>query len=86
MSSAEYLKLITVFFFCFCGSRDESVTKAAVAALGDLADVVGDKTKPLFSNFTFCGEFLNECLDSEDEDLKDTARWTQGMIARLMVA
>nr|VDD47000.1 unnamed protein product [Brassica oleracea] len=66
-------------------SRDESVTKAAVAAMGDLADVVGEKIKPLFSNFTFCGEFLNECLDSEDDDLKDTARWTQGMIARLMV-
>ncbi|KAF8098800.1 hypothetical protein N665_0257s0014 [Sinapis alba] len=66
--------------------RDESVTKAAVAAMGDLADVIGDKTKHLFNNFTFCGEFLNECLDSEDEDLKVTARWTQGMIARLIVS
>ncbi|CAH2054460.1 unnamed protein product [Thlaspi arvense] len=66
--------------------RDESVTKAAVAAMGDLADVVGEKTKPLFSNFTFCGEFLNECLESEDEELKVTAHWTQGMIARLMLS
>ncbi|CAH8326830.1 unnamed protein product [Eruca vesicaria subsp. sativa] len=66
-------------------SRDESVTKAAVEGKGDLADVVGEKTKPLFSNFTFCGEFLSECLDSEDEDLKDTARWAQGMIARPLV-
>ncbi|CAD5322468.1 Armadillo-type fold [Arabidopsis suecica] len=64
--------------------RDESVTKAAVAAMGDLADVVGENTKQLFQNFTFFGEFLNECLESEDEDLKVTARWTQGMIARLM--
>ncbi|CAL9220098.1 unnamed protein product [Arabidopsis halleri] len=66
-------------------SRDESVTKAAVAAMGDLADVVGENTKQLFKNFTFCGEFLNECLESEDEDLKVTARWTQGMIGRLML-
>ncbi|XP_019095706.1 PREDICTED: importin subunit beta-1-like, partial [Camelina sativa] len=64
--------------------RDESVTKAAVAAMGDLADVVGENTKHLFKNFTFCSEFLNECLQSEAEDLKVTARWTQGMIARLM--
>ncbi|XP_010486444.1 PREDICTED: importin subunit beta-1-like [Camelina sativa] len=66
--------------------RDESVTKAAVAAMGDLADVVGENPKQLFRNFTFCGEFLNECLQSEDEDLKVTARWTQGMIARLMIS
>ncbi|CAA7051050.1 unnamed protein product [Microthlaspi erraticum] len=66
--------------------RDEGVTKAAVAAMGDLADVVGEQTKPLFSNFTFCGEFLNECLESEDDDLRDTARWAQGMIARLMLS
>ena len=61
------------------------MTKAAVAAMGDLADVVGENTKQLFQNFTFCDEFLNECLESEDEDLKVTARWTQGMIARLVL-
>lgn len=60
------------------------MTKAAVAAMGDLADVVGEQTKQLFTNFTFCGEFLNECLESEDDDLRDTARWAQGMIARVM--
>ncbi|CAN8270012.1 unnamed protein product [Cochlearia groenlandica] len=66
--------------------RDETVTKAAVAAMGDLADVVGENTKQLFSNFTFCGEFLNECLEADDEELRVTARWTQGMIARLMLS
>lgn len=62
------------------------MTKAAVAAMGDLADVVGENTKPLFNNFTFCGEFINECLQSEDEELRVNARWAQGMIARLMLS
>nr|XP_043621399.1 importin subunit beta-1 [Erigeron canadensis] len=62
--------------------RDESVVKAAVAVLGDLADALGPNLKGLFSDLTFCQEFIVECLQSEDEQLKETATWTQGMLAR----
>ncbi|KAL3617470.1 Importin subunit beta-1 [Castilleja foliolosa] len=62
--------------------RDESVTKAAVAALGDLADALGSNVKPLFKDCVFCSKLLEECLQSEDEQLRETATWAQGMIGR----
>lgn len=67
-------------------SRDESVTKAAVAALGDLADALGSNTKILFKDCTFHMEFIGECFQSHDEQLKETALWTDGMIRRVMVS
>ncbi|KAF3448056.1 hypothetical protein FNV43_RR08764 [Rhamnella rubrinervis] len=66
--------------------RDESVTKAAVAVMGDLADALGPNTKMLFRDLAFYADFLGECLQSEDEQLKETATWTQGMIGRVMVS
>lgn len=66
--------------------RDESVTKAAIAVLGDLADALGPNIKLLFSDSSFCAEFVGECLQSDDEQLKETASWTQGMIGRVMVS
>ncbi|OIS97619.1 PREDICTED: importin subunit beta-1-like [Nicotiana attenuata] len=62
--------------------RDESVTKAAVAVLGDLADALGPNITTLFKDRVFCAELLGECLQSDDEQLKETAAWTQGMIGR----
>lgn len=64
--------------------RDESVTKAAVAVMGDLADSLGPNTKILFKDNAFCIQFLGECLQSDDEHLKETANWTQVMIARVV--
>ncbi|KAF5803016.1 putative importin-beta domain, armadillo-like helical, importin beta family [Helianthus annuus] len=64
-------------------NRDESVVRAAVAVLGDLADALGPNVKVLFKDMAFCSEFLGECLQSEDEQLKETATWTQGMIGRV---
>ncbi|KAJ6316022.1 hypothetical protein OIU78_019325 [Salix suchowensis] len=64
--------------------RDESVTKAAVAVMGDLADALGPNTKILFKDNAFCVQFLGECLQSDDEHLKETANWTQVMIARVV--
>lgn len=63
-------------FFC----RYDSVTKAAAAVLGDLVDALGSNAKPLLSDRVFCNAFLGECLQSDDEQLKETATWTQGMI------
>lgn len=62
--------------------RDDNVTKAAVAALGDLADVLGSHIKVLFKGCTFCTELIGECLQSDDEELKETAIWSQGMLGR----
>ncbi|RVW76520.1 Importin subunit beta-1 [Vitis vinifera] len=66
--------------------REESVTKAAVAVMGDLADTLGSNMKILFKDRTFCADFLGECLESDDEQLKETATWTQGMIGRVLVS
>ncbi|XP_022745914.1 importin subunit beta-1-like [Durio zibethinus] len=65
--------------------RDESVTRAAVAVMGDLADALGSNIKLLFKDTAFYDDFLGECLQSDDEQLKETACWTQGMIGRVMV-
>ncbi|XP_037412951.1 importin subunit beta-1-like [Triticum dicoccoides] len=66
-------------------SRDESVTKAAVAVLGDLADTLGPISKDLFKSHLFHVEFLRECLDLDDE-VRETASWTQGMINQAIVS
>ncbi|GJT96763.1 importin subunit beta-1-like protein [Tanacetum coccineum] len=63
--------------------RDESVVRAAVAVLGDLADALGPHVKTLLKDLTFYSEFLGECIQSDDEQLKETATWTQGMIGRV---
>ncbi|KAL5974971.1 Importin subunit beta-1 [Asimina triloba] len=66
--------------------RDEAVTKAAVAVMGDLADTLGSNMKILLKDCTFHMQFLGECFESDDEQLKETATWTQGMIGRIMVS
>ncbi|OAY74406.1 Importin subunit beta-1 [Ananas comosus] len=66
--------------------RDEAVTKAAVAVMGDLADTLGPNTKIYFSGRTFHQDFLGECFKSDDDQLKQTASWTQGVIGRVLVS
>ncbi|KAI5007623.1 hypothetical protein ZWY2020_057617 [Hordeum vulgare] len=66
------------------GSRDESVTKAAVAVLGDLG-YTWPVSKDLFRSHLFHVEFFRECLDS-DEEVRETASWAQGMINQAVVA
>ncbi|CAH1424712.1 unnamed protein product [Lactuca virosa] len=65
--------------------RDKRVVRAAVAALGDLADSLGSHShmKVLFKDIEFFSELLGECRQYEDEQLKETAIWTQGMIDRV---
>ncbi|KAM7262783.1 hypothetical protein ACFE04_000466 [Oxalis oulophora] len=65
-------------------NRDDSVSKAAIAVMGDLADALGQNAKGLFKDCSFCVEFLTECLESDDEQLKETADWTKGMIGHIM--
>ncbi|KAL1549107.1 importin subunit beta-1-like [Salvia divinorum] len=63
--------------------RDESVTKTAVGVLGDLAEALGSNLKMMIKDGAFCTELLGECLQSGDDQLKETATWTQGMIGRV---
>ena len=62
------------------------MTKAAIAALGDLTDALGPNAKIFLKECTFFAEFIHECLESGDEQIKDTALWTQGMIGQVMVS
>ena len=70
---------------CINAIRDDSVTKAAVAVLGDLADTLGASSKDLFQAHLFHVEFLRECLDLDDE-VRETASWAQGMINQAVVS
>ncbi|RWW26837.1 hypothetical protein BHE74_00025171 [Ensete ventricosum] len=67
-------------------SRDEEVTKAAVAVMGDLADTLGPNTKVLFKDVTFHMDLFGECFRSDNDQLRETATWAQGMIRRVLVS
>lgn len=54
--------------------------------MGDLADALGSNLKILFNDRTFHLDFLGECFESDDEQLKETATWTQAVIGRIMVS
>lgn len=63
---------------------DDLVTKAAVAALGDLADALGGRIKELLAGSPFYNELLSECLLSDDDVLKETAGWAQSLIQHIL--
>lgn len=67
-------------------SRDDGVTKAGVALLGDLADTLGPSIKLLLKDSNFHSELLGRCSQSDDEQLRETASWVQGVISRALVA
>ncbi|KAI3972587.1 hypothetical protein MKX01_019245 [Papaver californicum] len=57
-------------------TREASVSKAAVAAMGDLAHAQGPSVKKLFKVRAFYADFLLECLESDDYKMKEIATWT----------
>ncbi|XP_020087575.1 importin subunit beta-1-like [Ananas comosus] len=67
-------------------NRDEGVTRAAVAVMGDLADALGPTTKALFKESHFYSDFLEESFQSDDDQLRETATWAQGMIRRVFLS
>jgi hypothetical protein len=85
-----YLFLTAIIYPCsavVCAIRDDSVTKAAVAVLGDLADTLGQSSKDLFKTHLFHVEFLRECQAQElDDEVRETAQWAQGMINQTVVS
>ncbi|XP_037410131.1 importin subunit beta-1-like [Triticum dicoccoides] len=66
-------------------SKDEGLTKAGVALVGDLMDALGPSIKLLLKNSNFHPELLGCCSQSDDEQLRETASWVQGVISRVLV-
>lgn len=62
------------------------MTKAGVAMVGDLADALGPNIKLLFKDSKFQSELLGQCCQSDDEQLRETASWVQGVITRVLVS
>ena len=60
------------------------MTKAAVGVLGDLADTLGPNVSSLFQSSTFYKNFLEECRNSDDRSLKETADWALATISRII--
>ncbi|PQQ04272.1 importin subunit beta-1 [Prunus yedoensis var. nudiflora] len=50
---------------------DEVVMKTAIGVLGDLADTLGSNAGSLIQQSQSCRDFLNECLSSEDNLIKN---------------
>ncbi|CAM8952423.1 unnamed protein product [Rhodiola kirilowii] len=68
-------------------NRDEAVSKAVVAVLGDVADAVGPSIKQLLmERQTEYEALLNGCMEFGDEGLKETSSWTRGMISRALMS
>lgn len=51
------------------------MTRAAIGVLGDIADTLGTAAVPLFQSSIFYKDFLDECMSSDDQQLKETADW-----------
>ncbi|CAK9228294.1 unnamed protein product [Sphagnum troendelagicum] len=63
--------------------RDDSVMKAAIGVMGDLADTLGPSAAPLFKQAVFYKDFLDESTSSDDQQLKETAEWALSTINRI---
>ncbi|CAI0552395.1 unnamed protein product [Linum tenue] len=61
---------------------DDLVMKAAIGVLGDLADTLGSNAGSLIQQSLFSRDFLNECLSSDDETIKESAEWAKLAITK----
>ncbi|KAL5551556.1 hypothetical protein UlMin_001732 [Ulmus minor] len=61
---------------------DDVVSKSAIGVLGDLADTLGSNAGSLIQQSVSSKEFLNECLSSDDELIKESAEWAKLAINR----
>ncbi|KAM0840429.1 hypothetical protein ACQ4PT_059666 [Festuca glaucescens] len=67
-------------------SRDEDLTKAGVALIGDLIDALGPSVKLMLQYSDFHSELLGWCSQSNDKQLRETASWVQGVISHVMAS
>ncbi|GAV89095.1 IBN_N domain-containing protein/HEAT_EZ domain-containing protein, partial [Cephalotus follicularis] len=61
---------------------DDVVMKTAIGVLGDLADTLGSNAGSLIQQSLSSKDFLNECLSSEDQMIKESAEWAKLAISR----
>lgn len=61
---------------------DDAVMKAAIGVLGDLADTLGTNAAPLISQSVSSKDFLEECLSSDDNLVKESAEWAKLAVSR----
>ncbi|XP_072978367.1 importin subunit beta-1-like [Typha angustifolia] len=63
---------------------DDAVMKAAIGVLGDLADTLGSHAGPLITQSVSTKDFLEECLSSDDNLIKESADWAKLAISRVV--
>ncbi|KAL8160572.1 hypothetical protein V2J09_002109 [Rumex salicifolius] len=63
---------------------DDAVMKSAIGVLGDLADTLGSNASSLIQHSPSSKEFLNECLSSDDQLIKESAEWAKLAISRVV--
>ena len=83
---SQYADHLLSFLESVCNdkeNRDDFVTRAAVGLIGDLAHTMGRSIVPLLQARTFWQGFVNECRNSEDERIKQTAQWAAQVIEGL---
>lgn len=51
--------------------------QTAIGVLGDLADTLGTSAGPLINHSSSIMSFLDECLSSDDQSIKESALWAQ---------
>lgn len=56
--------------------------KTAIGVLGDLADTLGTNAGALIQQSRSSAEFLNDCLSSDDNLIKESAEWAKLAINR----
>ncbi|XP_050223464.1 importin subunit beta-1-like [Mercurialis annua] len=61
---------------------DDLVMKTAIGVLGDLADTLGSNAGSLIQQSLSVKDFLDECLSSEDQMIKESAEWAKLAISR----
>jgi len=64
------------------GTRNETVTRGAVAILGDLASALGQKIQVFLSN-PQVSNIVNDCCESGDPQTKEIAIWARETITSL---
>jgi len=63
-------------------NRSETVTRAALGVLGDLAHALGSKAKQQLQQ-PFVKNLITECLNSDVATTQDVAKWAKDVISKL---
>lgn len=64
-------------------TRSESLTRAAVGVLGDLAHALGAKVKQPLQSSPFVKNIISECINSDNPTSQDVGKWAKDVISKL---